>query len=176
MDETGENMQIFEEVLFFKLCTTEKQTINLTCLFFFCFYVAWKRGFSWKFARFVLFHPIKKCSFNLLCVCDFFSEWCQSTLSQIFFLSTFAVRVVDGLRKRSKASLLPPPPTPFLSKLLTCAVVQLCLQYSFDKYAIAVFRRKTFVFIATAYFSLPLFFFCLEGMYCISYANLLFCC
>ena len=34
-------------------------------------------------ARFVLFHLIKKRSFNLLCVLDLFSERWQSTLSQI---------------------------------------------------------------------------------------------
>ena len=34
------------------------------------FYVAWKRGLPQKIAHFVLFHPIKKCSFNLLCVLD----------------------------------------------------------------------------------------------------------
>ena len=33
-------------------------------------YVAWKRGFPRKFARFVLFCLIKKQSFNLLCVLD----------------------------------------------------------------------------------------------------------
>ena len=33
-------------------------------------YVAWKRGLSQKFARFALFHPIKKRSYNLLCVLD----------------------------------------------------------------------------------------------------------
>ena len=33
-------------------------------------FVAWKRGFPQKFARFVLFHLIKKCSFNLLYVLD----------------------------------------------------------------------------------------------------------
>ena len=30
--ETGQNMQIFEEVLFFKLHTTKKQTVNSTYL------------------------------------------------------------------------------------------------------------------------------------------------
>ena len=33
-------------------------------------YIAWKRGLPQKFACFVLFHPIKKRSFNLLCVLD----------------------------------------------------------------------------------------------------------
>ena len=37
-------------------------------------YVAWKRGFPQKFARFVLFCPIKKRSFNLLCVLGV-NEW-----------------------------------------------------------------------------------------------------
>ena len=36
----------------------------------FLLYVAWKRRFPRKFARFVLFRPIKKRSFNLLCVLD----------------------------------------------------------------------------------------------------------
>ena len=35
-------------------------------------FCAWKRGLPRKFAHFVLFHPIKKCSFNLLCVLDLF--------------------------------------------------------------------------------------------------------
>ena len=41
-------------------------------------------------ARFVLFHLIKKCSLNLLCVLDlfFFSERWQSTRFQIFFPHT----------------------------------------------------------------------------------------
>ena len=33
-------------------------------------YVAWKRELPRKFARFVLFRPIKKRYFNLLCVLD----------------------------------------------------------------------------------------------------------
>ena len=37
-------------------------------------YVAWKRGFPRKFARIVLFRPIKKRSFNLLCVLDLWSS------------------------------------------------------------------------------------------------------
>ena len=37
---------------------------------FLLLYVAWKRGFPQKFARFVLFHLIEKRSFNLLCVFD----------------------------------------------------------------------------------------------------------
>ena len=36
-------------------------------------YVARKRGLPQKFARFVLFRPIKKRSFNLLRILDFFS-------------------------------------------------------------------------------------------------------
>ena len=35
-------------------------------------YIAWKRGLPRKFARFVLFRPIKKRSFNLLHVLDHF--------------------------------------------------------------------------------------------------------
>ena len=37
-------------------------------LLFFMLYVDWKRGLPRKFAHFVLFRPIKKRSFNLLCV------------------------------------------------------------------------------------------------------------
>ena len=47
--------------------------------------LAWKRGLPRKCARFVLFPPIKKRSFNLLCVLDLVSERWQSTLFQIFF-------------------------------------------------------------------------------------------
>ena len=57
----------------------------INCLFFFfMLYVAWKRGPPLKFARFVLFRPIIKRSFNLLCVLDLFSEGWQSTLCHIF--------------------------------------------------------------------------------------------
>ena len=37
-------------------------------------YVAWKRGLFEKFARFVLFRPIKKRCFYLLCILDLFSH------------------------------------------------------------------------------------------------------
>ena len=40
---------------------------------------------GWQKEKFVLFCPIKKRSFNLLCVLDLFSERCQSSLFQIFF-------------------------------------------------------------------------------------------
>ena len=46
--------------------------------------------------------PINKCSFNLLCVLDLFSELWQSTLFQIFFKS---VGVLTGLR--TPATFLP---------------------------------------------------------------------
>ena len=46
---------------------------------------SWKSWLYQKFARFVLFRLIEKCSFNLLCVLDLFSERWQSTLFQIFF-------------------------------------------------------------------------------------------
>ena len=57
--------------------------INCLWFCFFMLYIAWKRGLSWKFAHFVLFDPIKKHSFNLLCVWDLFPERWQSTLFQI---------------------------------------------------------------------------------------------
>ena len=41
-------------------------------VFFFMLYVAWKRGLPRKFARFFLFRPIKKRSFNLVCDLDLF--------------------------------------------------------------------------------------------------------
>ena len=56
---------------------------------FFLFYVVRslkKRGLPRRFACFVLFYPVKKRSFNLLCVLDLFSERWQSTLFQSFFL------------------------------------------------------------------------------------------
>ena len=52
-------------------------------------YVALKRGFPRKCARFVLFRLIKRRSFNLLCVLDIFSERWQSvsySFSFFFFL------------------------------------------------------------------------------------------
>ena len=42
---------------------------SIVCFSVFMLYVAWK-GLPRKFARFVLFRPIKKRSFNLLCVLD----------------------------------------------------------------------------------------------------------
>ena len=44
-------------------------------------------SFPRKFARLVLFHLIKKHSFNLVCVLDLFSERWQSTLFQIFLVT-----------------------------------------------------------------------------------------
>ena len=56
-------------------------------------YVAGKRGLPWKCARFVLFHPFKKCSFNLLCVLDFFQKACSQLFFQIFFFFFFKIIV-----------------------------------------------------------------------------------
>ena len=53
---------------------------------FWWLYIAWKRGLPKKIACFVLFHPIKKLSLNLLCVLDLFSECWQSTLFHIFYI------------------------------------------------------------------------------------------
>ena len=49
--------------------------------------------------RFVLFRPIKKRSFNLLCVLDLFVERWQSTLFEIFFCKT-----QEQKKKRKKRS------------------------------------------------------------------------
>ena len=61
----------------------------MVCFSVFMLYVSWKSGLPRKFARFALFRPVKKRSFNLLSVLDFFSssECWQSTLFQNFFLS-----------------------------------------------------------------------------------------
>ena len=61
-----------------KMCWTN-------CFSVFMLQIAWKRLLPRKVARFVLFRPIKKRSFNLLCVLDLFSERWQSTLFKIFF-------------------------------------------------------------------------------------------
>ena len=58
-------------------------------------YVAWKRGVPRKCARFVLFHSIKRRSFNLLCVWGLFSESCQSNLFQIFLFCWYHISVFD---------------------------------------------------------------------------------
>ena len=55
-------------------------------------YVAWKRGLPWKFARFVLFGPIKKHSFNLLCVLDLLQKGLSSHLLLFRLLSSFALK------------------------------------------------------------------------------------
>ena len=44
----------------------------INCFSVFMLYEAWKRGLPQKFAHFVLFRPIKKRSFNLLCVLDLY--------------------------------------------------------------------------------------------------------
>ena len=59
-------------------------------------YVAWKGGLPRKFARLVLFCSFRKCSCNLLCVLDLFSECWQSTLFQIFFLSNVKDYAVEN--------------------------------------------------------------------------------
>ena len=53
-----------------KACPSIKRTQDkLVSLFsVVLLYITWKRGLPWKFAHFVLFHLIKKRSFNLLCV------------------------------------------------------------------------------------------------------------
>ena len=55
----------------------------IVCIYVFLLYVAWKRGLPRKFARFVLFRPIKRRSFNLLCALDLFSERWRSALFQM---------------------------------------------------------------------------------------------
>ena len=47
-------------------------------------YVAWKRGLPRKFARFVLFSPVKKRSFNLLCVLNLNNSREKKSLCGIF--------------------------------------------------------------------------------------------
>ena len=65
---------------------TDTRPVELiVCSSVFMLYVAWKRGFPQNFSCFVLFRSIKKHSFNLLCVLDFFSERWQSTLFPIDF-------------------------------------------------------------------------------------------
>ena len=70
-------MHIFEAVLCFKLCTTiQQKTLKskwhkiswFNCFAVVLLYRAWKRGLPRKFACFVLFHLIKKHSFNFFCV------------------------------------------------------------------------------------------------------------
>ena len=76
---------LFFQSLAFRLCL-ESQSCALflppawykknwiNCLFFYVWlwYIAWKRGPPQKFAHFVLFCPIKKHSFNRLCILDVF--------------------------------------------------------------------------------------------------------
>ena len=71
------------------------KTSWINCSFVLCFflsvfmlYVARKRELPRKFARFVLFRPIKKRSFNLLCVLVlFFRTLVVSSVSDFFSLS-----------------------------------------------------------------------------------------
>ena len=69
----------------------------IVCFSVFMLYVAWKRPLPQIFSRFVLFHPIKKCSFNLLCVLDLFSECWQSTWFQIFFFHSQIFEHVENV-------------------------------------------------------------------------------
>ena len=62
----------------------QKKVELIVCFSVLLLYLAWKRGLPRKCAHFVLFHPIKKRSFNLSCVLDLFWEPWQSTLFQIF--------------------------------------------------------------------------------------------
>ena len=78
-------MQIFDVIIFFELRTIQQKTTKVSWFNCFLLYVAQKRLLHRKFARFILFRPIKTRSFNLLCVLDLFSERWQSTLFQIFF-------------------------------------------------------------------------------------------
>ena len=61
------------------------------CCFFVCVCIAWKRALPRKCARFVLFRPIKKRSFNLSCVLDLFRflRLCSSNQSQLVMNSYF---------------------------------------------------------------------------------------
>ena len=52
-------------------------------------YVVWKRGLLRKCAHFVLFRPIKKRSFDFLCVLDPYRF--QSTMTTSFFLPNFTM-------------------------------------------------------------------------------------
>ena len=70
-------------------------------LLFLLLYVAWKRGLPPKCAHFVLFRPIKKHSFNLLCALDLFSEHWQSTLFQIIFKQKFPLRQSADTKKKT---------------------------------------------------------------------------
>ena len=62
--------------------------LNYLCFSVFILYVAWKRRLPRNCARYVLFHPIKKRSFNLLCVLDlFFTTLAVNSVPEFFFFS-----------------------------------------------------------------------------------------
>ena len=63
----------------------------IVCFSIFMLYVAWKRGLPRKLARFVLFRPVKKHSFNLLCVLDLFFQNSGSKLCLRFFWIFFFI-------------------------------------------------------------------------------------
>ena len=74
----------------------------IVCFSLFMLYVAWKRGLPQKFARFVLFYPINKRSFNFLCVLDLLfknasSQLCLRLLLKVFVMNPPVFRCVAML-------------------------------------------------------------------------------
>ena len=84
---------------------TRHKISSINCFSFFMLYVACKRGLPRKFSRFVLFRPIKKRSFNLLCVLDLF---------QNITIYPLTARVVGALQMISQpvSSISPCSPLP----------------------------------------------------------------
>ena len=68
-----------------KMCKFSRKS-SFSSYIFFMLYIAWKRGLPQKCVHFVLFHPLKRCSFTLCFRSSiFFLEHWQSTLFQFFF-------------------------------------------------------------------------------------------
>ena len=94
--------------------TDTRQVELIVCFFFlsvFMLYVAWKRRLPRKFARFLLFRPIKKRSYNLLCVFgSFFRTLAVNSVSDFFASQItkhgwFAMNYSSVMTKRNLCSL-----------------------------------------------------------------------
>ena len=77
----------------------------LVFLGFFMLYVAWKRGLPRNFARFVLLCPIKKRSFNLLCVFDLCDVYLWKSQTTVYALHGSELLTTEDDRLRWSETL-----------------------------------------------------------------------
>ena len=113
-------------------------------MFLLLLYVAWKRGLPRKCARFVLFRPIKKRSFNLLCVLGpFFSIY---FVTEFLPLSIFSVSLcffgrLFVLFSSGKHTLLK---LPTVNAILSQLVLLIILTITIDFITLYLFARSMY--------------------------------